>query len=430
MRIAIFIPGFQRDASDWCIPAFTNLARELAKEAQVDVFSLRYPPTPSAYRIRSVRVHSIGAGGFGQVRVPGISLMRLWHDVLRRFDLEHCKRQYDIVVGFWATESGALASIAAKRWGLPALVHLAGGELVWLPRIRYGNWQRGLAGALVDTSLRTADMISVPSSYMVKLLADRFPITTSKTVRWSLGVDTTMFARAHEPKQSKVIPFTFLTVASLLLVKGLDLLLEASALVRKARPDLEFRVVIIGDGLNRQMLFAKIEALRLKGYVVLNGGVSHAELPAVYSSASCFVMTSWHEAQCMALLEATASGLPWIATPVGVASDLANSTQPSGIILADWEPRSLAAAMCAMKECPQEELFSMGGAAREQTLLNYELRRQTTELLSLLDSLTASHVTARMKATTPGSVTHDVLLLMRDVTLASLRNLARRSSKV
>lgn len=425
MRIAIFIPGFQRDESDWCIPAFTNLARELAKEAQVDVFALRYPPTRSAYRIGSVRVHTIGAGAFGPVRLPGISLARLWHDVLRRFDREHRKRQYNVVVSFWATESGALGCIAAKRWGLPVLVHLAGGELVWLPHIRYGNWRRGYSGALVETSLRTADMISAPSSYVAKLLADRSPATASKTVRWSLGVDAAMFAPTHDPGQSKVIPFTFMTVASLLPVKGLDLLLEASALVRKARPDLAFRVVIVGDGPNRQMLLAKIGLLELKGYVVLRGDISHGELPAVYASASCFVMTSWHEAQCMALLEAAASGLPWIATPVGAASDLCHRRQPSGIILADRKPSTLAAAMCAMMERPQEELVSMGRAAREQALLHYDLRRQTTELLSLLDSLTATHLPDRMKAATPRSVTRDVLLLMRDVTLASLRNLAR-----
>ncbi|MEO6458661.1 MAG: glycosyltransferase family 4 protein [Chloroflexia bacterium] len=425
MRIAVFIPGFQRDESDWCIPAFTNLARELAKEAQVDVFALRYPPTCLAYRIGAVRVHTIGAGTFGQARVPGISLARLWHDVLRRFDREHRKRQYDVVVSFWATESGALGCIAATRWGLPALVHLAGGELVWMPHIRYGNWRRRLSGALVETSLRTADMISAPSSYMAKLLTDRFPATDPKSVRWSLGVDTAMFTPTHDTSQFKVKPFTFITVASVLPVKGLDLILEASALIRKARPDLDFSVVIVGDGPIQHLLLAKINVLGLKGYVVLYGEVSHGEMPAVYASASCFVMTSWHEAQCMALLEAAASGLPWIATPVGVASDLSKSKQPSGIILADRKPSTLAAAMRAMMERPQEERISMGRTAREQALLHYDLRRQIRELLLLLDSLTVNHVPGRMKASTPRSVTRDVLLLMRDATLASLRYLAR-----
>src|SRR5687768_9912885 len=186
MRIAVFIPGFQKDESDWCIPAFTNLARELSRHAEIDVFALRHPPVRATYDVGAVRVHAIGPVAFGRLRIPIISLARVWSRTLRHFDREHRKRPFDAILSIWATESGALACLAGQRWGVPVLVHLAGGELVWLPKIRYGNWSRGLAGALVAISLANADLITIPSSYVRNLLTKKHPSAVSRATCWSL----------------------------------------------------------------------------------------------------------------------------------------------------------------------------------------------------------------------------------------------------
>ncbi len=425
MRIAIFIPGFQKDEADWCIPAFTNLARELAKHAEVEVFALRHPRVCSAYWVGSVRVHTIGAGSFGTMRVPGISLAKLWVDLLRHFDRVHQKRGFDVIVGFWATESGALACVAGKRCGVPVLVHVAGGELVWLDNIGYGNWQRGLAGALVEVSLQNADAVSVPSDYIRNLLTRRHPAASARTTLWPLGVDIALFSASNSGEDHYPVPFTFIAVASLLPVKGLDLLVEAAAELHAAYPNYEFQVLIVGDGPGKHRLAEKIIALELGGYVVLGGAVGHAELPATLASANCFVMTSWHEAQCMSLLEAAATGLPWIATPVGAAVDMAQSAKPSGILIEEGRPGSLAAAMRDMMELSCQDRMSMGRAARERVLAAYDLQKQSARLLALLQALTAPHPRRRMKPDSQRSVTLDVLRLLRNLAAFSLSNLRR-----
>jgi len=314
--------------------------------------------------------------------------------------------------------------MAGKRRGIPVVVHLAGGELAWLPGIGYGNYQRRFAGALVEYSLANATSLTIPSTYIYRLLSKTHQEASSKATLWPLGVDTEMFYPQGQLSRH-CQPFTFLAVASLLPVKDLDTLITAADILRSERPEFQFRVIIVGDGPLRQRLNARIDKHDLKGYVVLRGDVSHSQLPGIYNLASCFVMTSLHEAQCMALLESASAGLPWIANAVGAAVDIAKSAEPSGILLTDNEPRTLADAMGYMLDLAPSKLEEMGRSARAHVLLHYDLERQTKRLVNRIESLTVPGLPVRISATTSKSVTRDVLLLMRDTIKFGLRSLVR-----
>src|SRR5438105_203972 len=115
LRIALVIPGFQSDASDWCIPVFTNLARELSKSVDLHVFALRYPARSDRYDIGKVHIHSLGGGALLGRRLPVLSLLNLWHDFHSEFDAEHRRKPFAAIMGIWATEAGWLATRAARR---------------------------------------------------------------------------------------------------------------------------------------------------------------------------------------------------------------------------------------------------------------------------------------------------------------------------
>ncbi|MCP4362538.1 MAG: glycosyltransferase family 4 protein, partial [Chloroflexi bacterium] len=57
--------------------------------------------------------------------------------------------------------------------------------------------------------------------------------------------------------------------------------------------------------------------------VTFHGKVSHTALPTLIQRGSLFALSSRHEAQCMAVLEAAACGLPVVGTAVGVVPELA-----------------------------------------------------------------------------------------------------------
>ncbi len=394
MRLALVIPGFQSDENDWCIPAFTNLARLLADHVDLDVFALRYPQRRDDYFIGKVHVHSIGAGAILGARIVGVSLLKLWSDFDRTFGAEHAIATFDAVMGVWATESGWLATRSAYELNIPSLVHIAGGELINLSYMRYGNRSEAMAGRMVRATLSRADLLTVPSDPVMRAL-HRMPDIAVKDVerrarRWSLGVDTEMFAPAERSRQSES-PFTFVTVGSLVPVKGHRLLIEAFARLRHSRKqELPARLRIVGDGPLRGALLSLVSDLALEGYVTFEGNVPHQDLPALYAECDAVLLGSYYEAQCMAVLEAMSCGLPWVAPLVGCVPDVARADAqetPTGLIFDGRKPAQVAASLRSMLELSTEERQRWGHHARERVLRDYELNRQSSRLLSLVSSL-------------------------------------------
>ena len=391
MKLALVIPGYQADAHDWCIPAFTNLAHELAKSVELHVFTLRYPGVRRDYNIGSVNVHAIGGGALLGRRIVGASLFRLWRDTLSAIEREHAKSRFDAIMGVWATESGWLATVAAKRLGLPSLVHLAGGELVWLPDIRYGNRGRGLSRLLVRRCLRSADLLTAPSGPMQRALLKYPGVSPDKVRRWALGVDTQMFKPGGDKRATGDRPFTFVTTGSLIPVKGHSWLISAMEdWAEVASHDTPLRLKVVGDGPLLPELRAMTHRLDLEGYVVFTGEISHDDLPRLYADADCFLLGSRHEAQCMAALEAMACGLPWIAPPVGALADLAqpaSGNSPSGILIKDRTLFSLLYALQTMLDATRKQRAIWGKSARRRVLHDYDLQIQTASLLALLENI-------------------------------------------
>jgi glycosyltransferase involved in cell wall biosynthesis len=394
MRLALVIPGFQSDEHDWCIPAFTNLAHALAEHVDLHVFALRYPQRRDDYTIGRVTIHSIGAGAIFGARLFGVSLVKLWSDFARTFAAEQAHAPFDAVIGVWATESGWLATRSAQDFNIPSLLHLAGGEVVTLPYIRYGNRGQGMAGCMVQTSITNATLLTVPSEPVMRALR-RLPGLTAADLservhRWSLGVDTRMFA-PQEPPPSDPRPFTFVTVGSLIPVKGHKLLIDAVRTLRHQTGNkTNVRLRIVGDGPLRSTLCAQVRDYNLEGYVTFDGEVPHDHLPALYAECDAFLLGSHYEAQCMALLEAMSCGLPWVAPLVGCVPDIAQASSnesSTGFIFDRRKPVHVASAMLATIELSPEERRLAGIRAREIVLQDYELQHQTDRLLQLVTGL-------------------------------------------
>ncbi len=103
---------------------------------------------------------------------------------------------------------------------------------------------------------------------------------------------------------------TFVAVGRLSSSKNFARLIKAYALLRHDHPST--RVLILGEGPERKNLEALINRLGVADGVILAG---HQVTPySTMADADCFVMTSDHEGQPMAILEALVLGLPVITT--------------------------------------------------------------------------------------------------------------------
>jgi len=143
-----------------------------------------------------------------------------------------------------------------------------------------------------------------------------------------------------------------LAVGRLVPQKGMDLLLEAFAGVRRMFPTAE--LAIAGTGAGESALKARCPALSLNGAVRFAG---HVSAPAAcFAGATLFVLASRQEGMPNALLEAAAAGLPLVATPASGGLVELLRGQP-GVWLADAVSaaalgRALAAALASL--CPGE----------------------------------------------------------------------------
>jgi glycosyltransferase involved in cell wall biosynthesis len=385
LKIALVVPGFATDAADWCIPALTNLARGLAARPGVDlhIYALRYPHRQATYRLRGATIHAFGGAPLAGRRVWGASLGLLWTTFLAALRREHRRAPFALLHGFWATESGYLAAVAGRMLGIPALVHLAGGELVHDPATGYGNQAPGLARFLVAGSLRLATAITVPSGTQRALLHRRYPAHAGKAVDWALGVDTAMFAPATPPVPAPAAgaPLRLVHAASLLPVKHQALLLDGLAAARTLAPDRPVALTVVGQGPLERSLRAQAARLGLGDSVTFAGNQDHAALPALYRAHDAFVLTSRHEAQCMAVLEAAACGLPWIGPPVGALADLAAAIPTNGWSVPPDDALALGQAILAAGY-PTGRI-QRGAAARAAVERDYALDRQIDRLLDL-----------------------------------------------
>ena len=180
------------------------------------------------------------------------------------------------------------------------------------------NWVGGTAALGIYNHLdrmalkRFQGLAAVSDSVAQRLLASGVPARKIRTI--ANGIDVQTFERAH-PSQifnfdgSKVVGM----VARLDLQKGFEYLLRASSELRSAFPGL--KVVIVGEGPDRNEIEGMIHRLGLQSNVILAG--QHSDMPGIYAALDVFVLPSLNEGLPMTILEAMAASRPVIATRVG-----------------------------------------------------------------------------------------------------------------
>jgi len=114
-------------------------------------------------------------------------------------------------------------------------------------------------------------------------------------------------------------------------------------------------------------------------------GVRH-DVPDLMNAADAYVMSSAREGMPMVLLEASACGLPVVATDVGGNSEVVLSGT-TGYIVPPRNPEALALGMEKMMALPHEERCEMGKAGRAHIEANYSLDRVVDQWENLYKEL-------------------------------------------
>lgn len=222
-------------------------------------------------------------------------------------------RAFDLVTShYWL--SGVVGCELAYAWSVPHITsfHTLASIKVQVrpeerePEIRFFNEAR---------VAKDADVIVAWTEGEAQHLARELNAEIDKIAIVPPGVDTGRFipyAASFEPTGKKRIIY----VGRLDALKGVDLLIEAFALVVDRGVDAELQIVGGGSADEFRRVLARISQLRLNNRVKMPGVLPQSELPEIYSNADCIVAPSFHETFGLAVLEAAACGTPAIAADV------------------------------------------------------------------------------------------------------------------
>ena len=114
--------------------------------------------------------------------------------------------------------------------------------------------------------------------------------------------------------------FTFISIGRLETVKNHKFLIE---IAKELKNGFDFEIQIVGDGYLKEELTSLIKKYKLEDYVKLLG--LRSDIPMLLNKAHCLVMPSLWEGLPIVILEAGASSLPVISTPVGSIPSLLNN---------------------------------------------------------------------------------------------------------
>lgn len=328
MHVALVVPGgIDPTRTERVIPALHGLVAELVADHRVTVVTLGQHDQRRRWDLDGATVIDVPR------EQPGRAALA--RSVVRGVRAVGSNGRPDVVHGLWASVSGLVAVSAAARHRVPALVHVAGGELVARADLDYGG-ALGRGGRWITrTCLRRADTVTVASHWLAEQVRGHGHRVDAVV---PLGADMAAFGwRPASPEPR------FVQVASLNRVKDHRTALAALALVRRDIPDASLDLIGI-DTLAGEIQ-ALAQAMGLADVVRFHGLLAPAAIPPLVQGAVAHLVTSVHEAGPVALLEAAAAGVPTLGTSVGHVADLARTTPVAAVAVPVGDAAGLAAAM-------------------------------------------------------------------------------------
>lgn len=200
------------------------------------------------------------------------------------------------------------------------------------------------------------DKIIATSKINKDILVKKFKVPPSKIFVIPYGVDHTLFTHQKDGNLFKnkfnIESDYILCVSRLEKEKGIPILLRAYSKIYHKHP--KVRLVIIGEGSQRNRLIRLSKKLKISDGVSFLGQIPHGGLLAsAYAGARIFVLSSIKEPFGIVLLEAMASGTPIIASNDGGFAPEIIKQYNNGLLFDSGNDVALASKILFMLKNPE-----------------------------------------------------------------------------
>ncbi len=247
-------------------------------------------------------------------------------------------------------------------------------------KCRWVAWNHGYtATSLLDRAYTQLDRWSLRGAYRVVTVCGPFADKLA-----GRGVDRDKITVLHNSVKPFVVPpmeqvqrvrhtlglrneAVVLAVGRLSYEKGFADLLLAVAALNKTKGVPDFRLVLVGDGPERESLARLASQLGIEGRLTMDGFQRDTE--PYYSLATLLVVSSRTEGSPNVVLEAMAAGLPIAATAVGGIPEILEHGL-TGLMVPSRNPDAMADAILRLLTDPEMRL-RLGAAARLRAESNF-----------------------------------------------------------
>ena len=245
-----------------------------------------------------------------------------------------------LIYAHWVLPAGFIGALVSAWTGVPLVVHAHGSDVHRHSRRGVGRW-------VARWTLARARLVLAVSRDMERRIVDRLGVPAARVRRISMGVDGGLFRPEAAAKSSNGPRLEMLYVGDLDPCKGI--LSLARFVAESSRLEGVTSLHVVGDGVLRDELEALAAAHR--DTVVLHGRASQEDVAALMRHrADLLVLPSRGEGAPLAVMEALASGLPVLASPVGGIPDLVRDGETGWLV----PPEDFCDRIGALVDRPQD----------------------------------------------------------------------------
>jgi glycosyltransferase involved in cell wall biosynthesis len=264
-------------------------------------------------------------------------------------------------------------SLFPHRWRLVVTTHGSDIKISAARDQRVHRWQQRL--------MKRAGSVTSVSEAMLATTAQMYPNISDKATVIYSGIPDYWFENVTYPLQDT--PY-ILYVGRFHYVKGVDVLLAAWKRIKDLFPG--YRLLLVGDGPDREKLFKTAQEYGLGKSVEFKQPLKNTQLIPLYENAKAVVLPSRDEGLGIVLLEAGARRTICIGSKVGGIPEVILNEQTGFTVMPESAPQ-LAEAICRTLNLEDEVRKRMGEAARLRVEETFSQKKMISNYLKLYTSL-------------------------------------------